>query len=234
MIRQRKGRAIFGGTVTAGLILCVAGAAFACTKFYGELTGTGNHVDNMSTNVTGNPNSQDAFQWCEDPPPFQTGSPAVLTDDATREAYWGTKVNRSGAELTVSVAPADTCLQDLTIDSNKLPAGTYKVGMSEGYWDESTQGFATGDEDNCHSLENGNSGTNGYGTIIDTAFIVDSTGTGSETYNSTNGGLENTGILRDAVSGTGGWNTVCVYMPQGQSLDPNYFNPANALNFRSL
>jgi hypothetical protein len=70
-----------------------------------------------------------------------------------------------------------------TDGTNKLPqpqSGSYcKVGLSKGYWDESSQGFAVGDEDNCHSLENGHSGTAGYGTIVDTMFSVDSTGHGT-------------------------------------------------------
>lgn len=222
MTGRRMRRLLSAGATTIGVVLAVASVAYACTVYRGTITGDGNGANDIATPVVGRPSGAGAFQWCPDPPPF-TASHEV------KEGFWKTKVDFWAPSLTVSVSPATECLD--TDGTNKLPqpeAGKfYKVGLSKGYWDESDQGFATGDEDNCHSLE-ANDGQANYGKIIDYDFAVDANGNGSETFDLSDSlFVEN---LHD------GWNTVCVYLPLGGQPEKQdrYFNPANALNFFAL
>lgn len=206
MIRKR--RFLLGSTAAVATILVFASAAFACTTFRGNITVSGNGTGNVSQTIPGDPAS--TFQWCNvSPPAFGSGS-----TESEKESFWTARTSDSSPTLAVGVSPASVCVPSGETN-NKLPAGTYYVGVSNGYWDESNQGFAFGEEDNCHSIEGG--GT--VGDRIDTSFTVGTNGVGSEVFS---GATLNTAVNL-------GWNTVCVYL---HNLQP--FAPANAANFKSV
>lgn len=212
-----------GGALTSAVLLAGMSSAYGCTVFRGNLTGSGNGSSNVSKTVTGDPNNG-AFEWCGTTPAFGTGS-----TQAEKTAYWPTAVSVSAPSLTISTSVDSTSACRpfttsrtgvVTYQNNYLPTGTYTVGISNGFWDESAQGYDTGGEDNCHTLET--SSGSGYGTRIDQAFSI-SNGVGSKTYSDS--------TFASAVSS--GWNLVCVYLPLGQNTS-KFFNPANALNFYAL
>lgn len=207
MIRSTR-RALFGTASTLAVVFALASTAFACTVYYGKLTVSGNGTGNASKSIDGN--GSGAFQWC--------GSvPAFTASDSTKSAFWTTRTNDASPSLTVSTAAATAC------GNTKLEGGNYYVGISNGFWDESAQGFADGEEDNCHSLIGTSTGPKG--TIIDSGFAINATtGVGSATYSGT---TPNGTTLSDTINL--GWNTICVFKNTGVE-----FAPANALNFKSV
>jgi hypothetical protein len=219
--RTKKGL-LTGGALTSAVLLAGMSGAYGCTVYRGNLTATGNGTGNASKTITGDPNNG-TFEWCGTTPAFGSGS-----TQAQKLAFWTTAVSASAPSLTISTSvdstsacrPFTVSHGVTTYQNNYLPTGTYSVGISNGFWDESPQGFDTGEEDNCHTLET--SSGPGYGTRIDQAFSI-TNGVGSKTYSSTD--------LAGTVNS--GWNTVCVYLPLGQNTS-KFFNPANALNFYAL
>lgn len=214
-----------GGFVFMVALLAGASAVFACTVYRGNLTGTGNGSGNQSTTVTGA--ASGTFQWCGD-------TPSYSADDTVKKGFWKTRVKEpdevSGGSLTLSTAVDSTsgCRQSKTVKGkttlvdNFLETGMYTVGISNGYWDESDEGWDPNnswEEDNCHSLNNSTDSQPGYGTRIDIEGFSITNGVGSKTYS---------GSAFDNAVGAG-WNTACVYL--NNSVE---FAPANAMNFYSL
>lgn len=208
MIRSKR-RLLLGGAMAVGVVLALASTAFACTVYYGKLTVGGNGTLNQDKAINGN--GSGAFQWC--------GTvPAYTAADSTKSSFWTTRTNDSSPSLTVATAAATSC------GTHKLESGTYSVGISNGFWDESADGFAAGEEDNCHSILPSSTYTGPKGTIIATNFSINSSGVGSATYSGT---TPSGATLSNEINL--GWNTICVMKDTGQQ-----FAPANALNFKSV
>lgn len=216
-------RILVGGTAAVAVFLTVASTAYACTLFHGRAQLSGNGTGSTTQSVIGDPISNGAYQWCGTYAAFGSGSTS-----AEKDADWTVRVDDLSPSVTLTTSSVDGgCAEGDGAEwsPNQLSSGTYYVGVSNGYWDESAQGYASGEEDNCHSLLGGNAGNTGYGDIIDNptisgqGFSIDSSGAGSKTYSGT--------TLNNAVSQ--GWNTICVF--KDSQIE---FAPANALNFKSI
>lgn len=210
---KSKKRFLLGSTAALGIILATSSVAFACAVYRGQITTTGDGLNNASKSIVGDPGPSGfyVFQWCATSPDV----PLSTASETSWASYWTTRVDDS---LTISVQSSTQCKHSAA--SNQLPEGEYHVGISTGYWGEDD---AT-DEDNCHSLLDTN--VPNRGVIIDqpgasTGFDVNSSGVGSKTYNGT--------TLSNGIDEGAGWYTVCVFLDDGGP-----FSPANAANFKAV